>query len=221
MSEFRRRLMMQQNEEGGIPVGCTRCLYLESFRENNVGQSIDTEYKVHDTDIISLKFSTDTGQSDFVLYGWRRTGLATDGYHIYILASYNRIGLGVGNTAAGLVPTNINTIYTLVIDCFKKRVTVDSLDKTSALNANWEKPFYNGDSAFNAFLFTGNNIGTPWSGSNSRIYDYWVKDKDGNYIQHLVPILDKEGVPCMYDVVKRKYHYNQRANTENFRYELL
>ena len=40
-----------------------------------------------------------------------------------------------------------------------------------------------------------------------------------NKTLHLLPILDTNGVACMYDTVAKKYHYNK--GTGDFLYELL
>jgi hypothetical protein len=50
---------------------------------------------------------------------------------------------------------------------------------------------------------------------------YLLGDKDGNEVQHLVPILDQDGIPCMYDLVGKRFHYNARTNRQdNFRYKI-
>lgn len=56
----------------------------------------------------------------------------------------------------------------------------------------------------NGLIFNiGNN---NWLGNKAimRLYSY----KNGN-VQHLVPCLDTDGVPCMYDLIRRQTLYNQ------------
>ena len=52
---------------------------------------------------------------------------------------------------------------------------------------------------------------------NLRIYSFTIS-KDGNKIMNLIPALDRNGTPCMYDTVSKKTFYN--AGTGEFLYEL-
>ena len=52
---------------------------------------------------------------------------------------------------------------------------------------------------------------------NLRIYSFTIS-KDGNKIMNLIPALDRNGTPCMYDTVSKQTFYN--AGTGNFLYEL-
>ncbi len=37
---------------------------------------------------------------------------------------------------------------------------------------------------------------------------FWIKNADGSYLQYLIPVYDKTLTPCMYDLVSKKYFYN-------------
>ena len=52
---------------------------------------------------------------------------------------------------------------------------------------------------------------------NLRIYSFTIS-KDGNKIMNLIPALDRNGTPCMYDSVSKQTFYN--AGTGEFLYEL-
>ena len=52
---------------------------------------------------------------------------------------------------------------------------------------------------------------------NLRIYSFTIS-KDGNKIMNLIPALDRNGTPCMYDTVSKQTFYN--AGTGEFLYEL-
>ena len=52
---------------------------------------------------------------------------------------------------------------------------------------------------------------------NLRIYSFTIS-KDGNKIMNLIPALDRNGTPCMYDSVSKQTCYN--AGTGKFLYEL-
>ena len=67
------------------------------------------------------------------------------------------------------------------------------------------------------FLFALNNYGTGTYGiySGMKLYD-WKYWHNGTLAQHLVPVLDRSGVPCLYDTVTRTLIYN--AGTGAFNY---
>ncbi|MBP5717864.1 MAG: hypothetical protein J6X53_02640, partial [Abditibacteriota bacterium] len=67
------------------------------------------------------------------------------------------------------------------------------------------------------FLFTLNNYGTGTFGiySGMRLYS-WKYWRGGTLAQHLVPVLDRQDVPCLYDTVSRTLKYN--AGTGTFDY---
>ena len=52
---------------------------------------------------------------------------------------------------------------------------------------------------------------------NLRIYSFTIS-KDGNKIMNLIPTLDRNGTPCMYDTVSKQTFYN--AGQGSFLYEL-
>ena len=52
---------------------------------------------------------------------------------------------------------------------------------------------------------------------NLRIYSFTIS-KDGNKIMNLIPVLDRNGTPCMYDTVSKHTFYNK--GTGKFLYEL-
>ena len=56
-----------------------------------------------------------------------------------------------------------------------------------------------------------NNAGTVLDNANNilRIYRFTIKG-----IIDLIPVLDKDGIPCMYDLVEHKFYYN--AGTGDF-----
>lgn len=225
MSDFRRRLIMAvaAMNDGEIPAGCVRCEYIESYVDasNANGQWIDTERILTDTDEFSITIMAFANSADKSAFGWRWTGTYVTGNHCLInTMPVGKLLFALGINTNGGIRYDLNTKYTFVINPNTKKITVnDAFINTS--NMDWTLPYNNGTSDVTVPLFVAKNPNLT-SGSNCRIYDYWVKDKEGNYLQHLVPILDKNGVPCMYDTVNKKYHYNQRTNrTDNFRYEIL
>lgn len=67
------------------------------------------------------------------------------------------------------------------------------------------------------YLFGKNyNDESASSLTKAKIYDYKVTASDGTLRQHLIPVLDVNSTPCMYDTVSDQYLYN--AGSGSFSY---
>lgn len=66
------------------------------------------------------------------------------------------------------------------------------------------------------YLFGTNYDGTALlsNTSGTKIYEYKVVSSNGDVLLNLVPVLDYNGIPCMYDKVEQKFYYN--AGTGDF-----
>lgn len=67
--------------------------------------------------------------------------------------------------------------------------------------------------ALSVYLFAINNAGTvtsPYSGMRLYYWKYW---KNGVLTQHLIPVLDLNNVPCLYDKVSGGFLYNSGTGT--------
>ena len=75
--------------------------------------------------------------------------------------------------------------------------------------------------AYSLILFGTNRKGKAMVNNtycrNLRIYSFTIS-KDGKKIMNLIPALDRNGTPCMYDSVSKQTFYN--AGTGEFLYEL-
>ena len=75
--------------------------------------------------------------------------------------------------------------------------------------------------AYSLILFGTNRKGQAMVNDkycrNLRIYSFTIS-KDGKKIMNLIPALDRNGTPCMYDTVSKQTFYN--AGTGEFLYEL-
>ena len=218
MSTFRRRLM-QSVADSEIPIGCTRLEYLESYyTDTNKGQYIDTGRPMKSTDVFGITILGRATTTDKSMFGWRWKGAFSDGYHCLINSLY-QISFAYGTSTSNANRYNPYQLLNVIINPNKKIITIN--DSQLSGSWDWAKPYdASGSSVYNVCLFVANQIGNITSGSKSRIYDYWVQDKDGNMIQHLVPILDDKGEPCMYDIVNKEYFYNQRPEVGSFLYGL-
>jgi len=68
------------------------------------------------------------------------------------------------------------------------------------------------------YLFGGFDGSTTFTKGNCYIYECKLYE-NGNLAMHLIPVLDDNDMPCMYDKVSRSFIYN--SGTERFLYENL
>lgn len=212
MSEFRRRLLIQSGSDpNALPAGCVRCEYLES----NGGSWIDTERKVRQGDDIYVRF--ELFSTNGIIYGWRNGADAQTSAQCYI----DFYGLAYGIPARDRVPTPISLgIGSFLISPSKGVVIVkDTTLANLYYDTSFSLAYRYGESIHSPYLFTlsyGQEQVT--SSVKCRIYEYYTSNTLG-YTQRILPILDQEGVPCMYDTINKKFHYNK--GTGQFLYKIL
>ena len=112
--------------------------------------------------------------------------------------------LGGGSTEILMSPFDIN-IHTVIANSAESFVKLDSILYT--INSNITNIPYN------IYLFGRNNAGTTVY-SKVRIYNLSFSTSNGIKIRDFTPVLDPDGVPCMYDKVEGKFYYN--AGTGQF-----
>lgn len=188
----RRRLMLQNAQaHGELPQGYTALEYIQSSGT----QYIDTGRKLTQNSDITI---------DFMIVGTK-----------------NRYA-GILGSCKNTLKNNLTLYQNLGSDCFEVNFsesehqfrTALSLERTKIrmnkagvwvndiLKKSWSD-VADFKTPTNGLIF---NIGNyNWTGNKAimRLYSY----KNGN-AQHLVPCLDTDGVPCMFDLVSRKPFYN-------------
>ena len=215
---------MNVPEYGDIPRGCVRL----AFIEGSGTQWIDTEHIVMPYEDIFLDFQYTYSNADavFYLFGWRWEGTANDSFHCVCEKYYSYAlnlcyGIPVKPNGGSIIShANASNRNYYKISPNEKKVLV-----TGKANGTYDTTFtnaYNSDKGgvYPCYIFTYNNKGVESTNkATMRLYEYSLTDANGNYTQRLIPILDKNGVACMYDTVRKKYHYNK--GTGEFLYELL
>lgn len=186
--------MMLKKSGGGLPEGYTALEYIQSSGT----QYIDTGRKLTQDSDITIDFSI-VGERirDAGVFGSRES------------ASKNNLSLFQGVSSGGVFNVDFSEYWNhrfqtpsslerTKIRANKTGVWVNDILKKSWSNvANFETPT-------NGLIFdVGNN---NWTGNKAimQLYSY----TDGN-AQQLVPCLDADGVPCMYDLIRRQTLYNQ------------
>lgn len=191
----RRRLMILKQLGGGLPEGYTAVDYLQSSGT----QYIDTGRKLtQDSDII-IDFKLINNNKSVGILGSRESAAKNN------LAMFRDGDLFVGDFSEYpkyRFKTNSSFNRT------KIRMNKTGVLVNGVLNTSWSG-VANFETPTNGLIFdVGNN---NWTGNKAvmQLYSY----TDGN-TQKLVPCLDTEGVPCMYDLVSQKPFYN--AGTGSF-----
>ena len=191
-----RRRLMWQKAQSGLPEGYTALEYIQSSGT----QYIDTGRKLTQDSDITI---------DFSIFGekYRSAGI----FGSRESASKNNLTLFLDNDARFIVDFSeyrqhrfmmVASSEQTKIRMNKAGVWVNDILKTSWSDvADFETPT-------NGLIFdVGNN---NWTGNKAvmRLYGY----TDGD-VQQLVPCLDANGVPCLYDLIGKTTLYNQGSGS--------
>ena len=192
----RRRLIWQKaQEQTTLPEGYTALEYIQSSGT----QYIDTGRKLTQDSDITIDFKLINNNKSVGIFGARESARKNN------LAMFRDGGLFVGDFSEyPKYRFNANSSFNRT----KIRMNKTGVLVNGVLNTSWSG-VANFETPTNGLIFdVGNN---NWTGNKAvmQLYSY----TDGN-TQKLVPCLDTEGVPCMYDLVSQKPFYN--AGTGSF-----
>jgi hypothetical protein len=202
MSTFRRRLM-NQSKKSDLPEGCTRLAYLISTGK----QWIDTEHICQADEDIYIDFLpfAHRGVDSTYIMGWRWNGDNSQSYHCGIYRDKTApVYLYLGTSYHGVKISEGDSRLRVFISPNKQEITVN--ETKIDISADWAAPY---GGSYTNYLCSFNNKGTNMNLPIALLYEYWVKNKDGHFIQHFIPILDANGIACMYDVVNGKFYYSK------------
>ena len=192
----RRRLIWQKAQEQiKLPEGYTALEYIQSSGT----QYIDTGRKLTQDSDITIDFKLINNNKSVGILGSCESARKNN------LAMFRDGGLFVGDFSEyPKYRFNANSSFNRT----KIRMNKTGVLVNGVLNTSWSG-VANFETPTNGLIFdVGNN---NWTGNKAvmQLYSY----TDGN-TQKLVPCLDTEGVPCMYDLVSQKPFYN--AGTGSF-----
>lgn len=206
---LRRRGLMTQSL-GDIPFGYKRCKFLKKSDTAYIDTGIIPDKRM-DYDIVFDVESTYQGS----LYVFGSDSSYRKGFN-----------LGVDFTTTEGIRickfTEVNVYKTYIQLNSGVQYSVQICENHFAINSK----VISADSgsyvcAYSLILFGTNRTGKAMVNGtycrNLRIYSFTIS-KDGNKIMNLIPALDRNGTPCMYDTVSKKTFYN--AGTGEFLYEL-
>ena len=209
----RRRLLMLQQKQEGLPSGYTQLEYLQSTGT----QWINTEYILQSSDTFELK-------AEYVKKGSLKYTTAylcgcdtnpDNGFCIAEDTNTNPTGYGMRDVfgfkktfsnlrpeigAKFVVASSINLLKVVVDE------TITEISKSAQTYTPRKWPLY---------LFTTNRNGAAFdSAFIGKMYYAKITDSQGAITLNCIPCLDVDGVPCMFDTVSRKTLYN--VGTDNF-----
>lgn len=192
----RRRLIWQKaQEQSTLPEGYTALEYIQSSGT----QYIDTGRKLTQDSDITIDFKLINNNKSVGILGSRESAAKNN------LAMFRDGGLFIGDFSEyPKYRFKMNSSFNRT----KIRMNKTGVLVNGVLNTSWSG-VANFETPTNGLIFdVGNN---NWTGNKAvmQLYSY----TDGN-TQKLVPCLDTEGVPCMYDLVSQKPFYN--AGTGSF-----
>lgn len=188
-----------------LPSGYIECEYLEStgtqylnlgyYPNNNTKVETTVNILSHNGNVLNYLFGAYDSARSFAIY-----------------YSYNLRDWGV---MCGSVDRNTSVAYQLNT---KQKLEFDknnlSINGTSVYAVGSTTTF---TSTKTMYLFWGN--GTSRLNSISRIYDFKIYE-NGNIVMNLIPALDSNGVPCMYDTVSKQTFYNRGTGEFSYRVKL-
>ena len=186
----RRRQMMLKKSSGGLPEGYTAVEYIQT----SGSQYIDTGRKLTQDSDITIDFKIVENNKSVGILGSRespsKNNLAMFRDGSYFIGDFSEYRQHRFMTNSSLNRTKIRANKTGVW-------VNDVLQKSWSDVANFETPT-------NGLIFdVGNN---NWTGNKAvmRLYSYTNGDA-----QRLIPCLDANGVPCLYDLIGKTTFYNQ------------
>lgn len=206
-------------ERGGLPAGYRRCIYLQGVG-NDTTYFVIPRIDITNSPWVLLEcmyptYSEDINSFGSIIYDVRfEQGIGWNGKSF----SYN-YGNGYGapvdsgnnaQTENGVLPASALTGKRLLFEYKNGTIYLDGIEQTIAKN-NIYAPGSLGI-AKDVYLF-GTNREEEKRYFSGKIYRFFVE----NQID-LIPALDKNGVPCMFDLISKSTFYNK--GTGEFLYEL-
>lgn len=204
-----------------LPYGYKRCLYLESTGTQYIDTNIIpttqtgayvkwslTNIKNYSNVLACLGISTDdTADNIFMLPHW-------NGYNNAYLGGFMSRTSGVLRLENQTAPTLQSTHESYLNYHNNGQALIDA-----TLLGNVDNTYENLENDLPLYLFGCNKLNSLSTGDSmiGRIYRATITEGE-NIVMDLIPCLDDNGKPCMYDLVTQTPFYNANAEGNDFRY---
>ena len=188
-----------------LPLGYKECKYLESTGT----QYIDLNIKATENTKLELNFSIDTVEQGFSyrIFGARNSS----NNKAFVVGKQSTTNNTIFAQFDTITPVNVKNIKPSVDTITKIVLSKDGFYVNNELSRTFK--------GYNILLFAVNSGGTvSITTQNLRIY-YTKIWEDGELILNLVPCLDDNDAPCMYDTISKTTLYN--VGTGTFNYEVV
>lgn len=194
-----RREFIMSSTKDILPDGYTKVDYLQSSGTQwiDMGIAPDQNTKV----ILKVLATNLNGSSGVSLIGSRSSNNSSDQFFTYISADQGLLFRVDGDEApSAFTKFKVNTLYTITLSS-SRFLVYDNGIRVLAM--------YLSSSDFTSTVTMALFRAKPFSmGFIGNIYVCKHYNND-HLIQHFVPCLDSDGIPCMYDLVSKTAFYNQ------------
>ena len=194
-----RREFIMSSTKDILPDGYTKVDYLQSSGTQwiDMGIAPDQNTKV----ILKVLATNLNGSSGVSLIGSRSSNNSSDQFFTYISADQGFLFRVDGDKApSAFTNFKVNTLYTITLSA-SRFLVYDNGNRVLAM--------YLSSSDFTSTVTMALFRAKPFSmGFIGNIYVCKHYNND-HLIQHFVPCLDSDGIPCMYDLVSKTAFYNQ------------
>lgn len=192
----------------GLPTGYTRLSYLESSGTQYIDTGKVFDYSTEDE--FYARFAVTDKTKTQILFGAlaKSSGCSNQ---LVVVSGALRFDLHADYGTGNQVAISNDEVYNYIVTSGKITCTATNTEYT--VNANLQ----GGLTENSVYLFAKNNGGVPESNTlaYARIYEFYYKENGVDMI-HLIPALDADGAPCMYDLVSGNALYN--AGSGSFAY---
>lgn len=192
-------------ERGGLPAGYQKCAFLQS--DGNQYLSID-DYIPQIGDSFSTDFVATGDHSDSITVFSAGTG----DYQLVVMGLISAHSIYMKYFTSGVASSYPK--FVAREEPYSMRFSSDGKIIINGTELNGELSKVKMPVNTNLFLFIRANLRSGFVG---KILGF-KSERNGNVIHSLVPCIDADGVPCMYDTVSKRPFYNQ--GTGEFIYEL-
>ena len=190
-----------------LPVGYKECKYIESTGT----QYIDTNIINNSELKVIMNFETINLTVPQFYFG-ARENISKNTFTFLLNSQKFRSDFGNKTGSNSDTVTDLVGYPKFYIEKNKNVTTIKNNTYTS------NTPYISYTTNLNLYLFALNNNGSVSNFSKMKLYGFKVFKND-ILIQNLIPCLDNNDTPCMYDLVTKQTYYNRGTGT--FDYELL
>ena len=209
-------------ERGGLPAGYRRCSYLQGVG-NATTYFVIPRIDITNSPWVMLEcmyptYSNDTNAFGSIIgdvrfehgIGWQGAAFSYNYGNGYGAPNVNPANPANAQTENGVLPAGAFSGKRILVEYKNGNFYLNGIEQTIAKNNIYTEGSLG--IAKDVYLF-GTNRGVTKRYFGGKIYRFFVE----NQID-LVPALDNNGIPCMYDMISKKPFYNKR--TGEFQYEL-